>query len=244
MATDQEDAAEGEAADAASRSARRRGRGRGRRAVPGQRVRTTRHGQPVVYVEPRRVRRRRPVPARRAAVHDVRRRDRRRPPRSTCERATIPRRRPLERFEVVANFLSHPRNRRLRVDLRAPRRRPDACQSSSTSTPAELPRARGLRPVRDRLRRPSRPHPDPHARRLGRVTRCARTTRRPASPSRSRATRSPDERPRSTDRSSRRKRRSASSARPTRARRSCSRAAQRGRAHRRRHVARGRSTTR
>ena len=38
------------------------------------------HGQPVVYVDRARVRRRRRVPARRAAVHDVRRRHRDRPP--------------------------------------------------------------------------------------------------------------------------------------------------------------------
>ena len=57
------------------------------------------------------------VPARRAAVHDVRRRDRGRP--SPRRRArTCPPASTAERFEVVANFLSHARNRRIRADLR------------------------------------------------------------------------------------------------------------------------------
>ena len=62
---------------------------------------------------PRGVGRPRAVPPRRAAVHDVRRRDRGRPP---ARRRAVPRRpvSTLERFEVVANFLSHARNRRVR----------------------------------------------------------------------------------------------------------------------------------
>ena len=51
------------------------------------------------------------------------------------ERLAFPRRHP-ERFEVVANYLSHPRNRRIRADHRGARRRPDGRRASPTSTRA------------------------------------------------------------------------------------------------------------
>ena len=57
----------------------------------------------------------------------------------------------------------------------------------------ELRRARGLRPVRHHVHRASRPHAHPHARRLGRATRCARTTAPRACRSRSRKIRVRDE---------------------------------------------------
>lgn len=111
MATDQEDAAEGEAANAASEVADDVARAvvdRFPASVPH-----VSHSQPVVYIEP-------------DAWHDVAQYLRDDERFTQCvdvtavdhlvdvERATIPGV-TLERFEVVANFLSHPRNRRLRV---------------------------------------------------------------------------------------------------------------------------------
>jgi len=111
MATDQEDAAAGEAASAANEMADDVARALVDR-FPGS-VAHESHGQPVVYVDP-------------AAWHHVAQFLRDDERFTQCvdvtaadhlvdvERATIPGV-TLERFEVVANYLSHPRNRRLRV---------------------------------------------------------------------------------------------------------------------------------
>ena len=137
-----------------------------------------------------------------------------------------------ERFEVVANFLSHPRNRRIRAICEVPaddptvaephrrlpgrRTSPSArCTTSSASRSPVIPTS------------PASSCPT-----TGSATRCARTTRPRACPSRSRKTRARDERharphsrrvePRSTTSASLTTRGSgASSRRPTRARRSC-----------------------
>ena len=186
----EEDARGGEPASRLRRARSTRSRPRSLERFAGVGVR--RVARPAGRVRrPRRARRRRRVPARRAAVHDVRRRDRGRPP---ARRRAL--RRPAastpERFEVVANFLSHARNRRIRVDLRGARRRPDGAVAHR-----RLPRRRtspSARPTTSSASTfdgPSRPHAHPHARRLGSVTRCARTTRRRACRSRSRATRGP-----------------------------------------------------
>jgi NADH-quinone oxidoreductase subunit C len=111
MATDPEDAAAGEAANVASEVADDVVRAVVAR-FPAS-VAHASHGQPVVYVEP-------------GAWHDVAQHLRDDEHFTQCvdvtavdhlvdvERAAIPGV-TLERFEVVANFLSHPRNRRVRV---------------------------------------------------------------------------------------------------------------------------------
>ena len=95
------------------------------------------------------------VPARRAAVHDVRRRDRRRPSCSTRRGSRSTALTP-ERFEVVANFLSHPRNRRVRVICEVPARRTVGAVAHRRVPGRELSRARDVRLVRHHVRRPSR----------------------------------------------------------------------------------------
>ena len=160
--------------------ARRRGRGRGRATVP-------RRGASIEQPRPAgRLRR----PSRcsptsptflrdERAVHDVRRRDRGRPSRSTVSASLRPstawRR---ERYEVVANFLSHVRNRRIRVICEVPGRRPDACRRSPRCT-----RARTSPSARPTTSSGSSSTVIPISRgsscpTTGRATRCARTTRR------------------------------------------------------------------
>ena len=125
------------------------------------------HGQPVVYVDRAVFADVARVPARRGAVHDVRRHHGRRPlarrRRATRSPGVAP-----ERFEVVANFLSHTRNRRIRVICEVPADDPTVPSLTRVYPGHELPRARDVRPLRHRLRRSSRPHAHPHARRLGR----------------------------------------------------------------------------
>ena len=83
-----------------------------------------------------------------------------------------------ERFEVVANFLSHPRNRRIRVICAGARRRPDGADRSPTVYPGvELRRARGLRPLRHRRSTATPTSPASSCPTTGSATRCARTTR-------------------------------------------------------------------
>ena len=142
----------------------------------------------------RRVARRRRVPARRAAVHAVRRRHRGRPPRRVEARAVpagVDRRAlrgggqlPLARAQPP-----HPRRSR-----EVPADDADDRQPRRPLPGRELPRARGLRPLRHRVHRPSRPHAHPHARRLGRPPAAQGRRTRRACPSRSRATRARDER--------------------------------------------------
>ena len=116
---------------------------------------------------PRGLRRRRGLPARRAAVHDAASTS---PRSTTCStaRATRPPGVELERFEVVANYLSHARNRRIRVICEVPADDPTVPSLTPRVSGRELPRARDVRHVRHQLRRPPRPHAHPHARRLGR----------------------------------------------------------------------------
>ena len=71
---------------------------------------------------------------------------------------------PERRFAAVAHLLSYQHNRRLR--LRTVLRRTTICRWSASLTVGlagrELVRARSVRPVRHRLRRPSGPAPHPH----------------------------------------------------------------------------------
>ena len=76
------------------------------------------HGQAVVYVGADDWHDVGAVPARRAAVHPVRRRGRGRPTRRRGR--VVPPGVAAERYEVVANFLSHPRNRRIRTICQLP----------------------------------------------------------------------------------------------------------------------------
>ena len=98
-----------------------------------------------------------------------------------------------ERFEVVANFLSHVRNRRHPRDLRGAGRRPDASRRSRPST-----RARTSPSARPTTSSASTSTVIPTSRAsscptTGTATRCARTTRPRACRSRSRATRTRDD---------------------------------------------------
>ena len=91
-------------------------------------------------------------------------------------------------------------------DLRGAGRRPERRQPRRPLSRRELRRARGVRHVRHRVRRSPRPHAHPHARRLGGLSRCARTTHPAACPSRSRTTRPQGDSPRDSRRPSERPR--------------------------------------
>ena len=174
------------------RSSRRRGRGGGPRALPRRRVR--RVARPA-----RRVRRPRAMWHDVAAFlrdeqqsHAVRRRDRRS---TTWSRrpARVPSGVDAERFEVVANFLSHPRNRRIRVIAQVPADDPTVAVDRRP-----LPRAStspSARPTTSSASSsPATPtSPASSCPTTGSVTRCARTTRRRACRSPSRATRARDD---------------------------------------------------
>ena len=226
--------------DADARRARRRGRGRARRARSPAPSFARSHGQPVVYVDRAVLADVARLPPRRAAVHDVRRRDRRRPP-ARRRALRTPTGVAPERFEVVANFLSHTRNRRVRVICAGARRPTRRCRRSRRVYPGhELPRARDLRPVRHRRSTATPTSRASSCPTTGTATRCARTT----PPARVPVTFKGDPSPTMSElrtRATPDKKRRASSARPTRARRSCGASRARGRAHGRRHVAGGRA---
>ncbi len=72
------------------------------------------------------------------------------------ERLSVPGVTP-ERFEVVANYISHPRNRRIRLITEVAGRRRDGRRASRPrTTSANFGRARGLRPLRRHVRRATR----------------------------------------------------------------------------------------
>ncbi len=124
------------------------------------------HGQPVVYVPREQWHDVAVLPARRAAVHPVRRRVRGRPPgRARTRRSTGRRRRALRsgrQLPVAPAQPAHP------CDRAVAGRRPDRRVDHRPLPGGQLRRARDLRPLRRRLHRAPRPHPHPHARRLGR----------------------------------------------------------------------------
>ena len=64
-----------------------------------------------------------------------------------------------ERFEVVANYLSHPRNRRIRLITEVPADDVVVPSLAPTVRERELRRARGLRPLRRHVRRATRTSP-------------------------------------------------------------------------------------
>ena len=99
-----------------------------------------------------------------------------------------------ERYEVVANFLSHPRNRRIRTICQLPATAPEVATARRPLSRYRLPRARDVRPVRHQLHRPRRPRAHPDARRLGRPPVAQGRLALRESPSPSKKIRVPDER--------------------------------------------------
>ena len=72
-----------------------------------------------------------------------------------------------ERFEVVVALISHAERDRLRLRVQVPEDDPVVPVAVRAPPRHRGHRARGLRHVRHRVRRPPRPHPHPHARGLG-----------------------------------------------------------------------------
>ena len=136
-------------------------------------------GEITFHVRREHLRRVRPAAARRAraALRALPGRQRRPLPRTTTGRE----------LHAVYHLLSMTHNRRIRLEVSVPDADPHVPCDRLGLPDQRLARARDVRHVRHRLRRPPGADPDPDARRLGRATRSARTTRSAASPSSTRA---------------------------------------------------------
>ena len=140
--------------------------GGARRALPRIGVRATRTASPSCYVD----RADWADVARRScatsSVHAVPRHHRGRPPAST-RRASTPAGVAPERFEVVGQLLSHPRNRRIRVICQVPADDPAVVASPPICPGANFAEREVFDMFGIDVRGPPRPDPHPDARRLG-----------------------------------------------------------------------------
>ena len=139
------------------------------RSSRGSRARSSSQPRPAGRLRrPVGLRRGRGFPARRAAVHDVRRRDGGRPPARRRRYASRLAGRGARTLRGRRQLPVAPRNRRMRVICEVPDADPTVPSLTGGLPRHRLPRARDLRPVRHHVRRSSRSHAHPHARRLGR----------------------------------------------------------------------------